>query len=428
MVKKGKKKGNTQAGVCNKSQHFEIGDLVVGQVRGYPFWPGRIIDLNSNGRQIKYKVEFFPARDTQILPPESIKPFHGFNPKPGDFKRKGYRQAFQECQEEWDSQQATKDTERESSPAPSLETIPTEAQSVQSGAQTEISEPPTLIKTSASPEPPSPAKPLDAFSEDGSYSSAQQDDDTSKKDNSTTDTEKETIEVEVKHEPSTVKVTVKLEKKSPQKAKRKSTRTSPTKLDNRTDDNNTVLPKEVAKEDPDSRDFTIKKLQRKIDAKLQEKARMKQEETEKRILKSTEALVRINKKLTKFLRHSQQLSSIILGIISENRSTSFSNWESAVKEFETIQGALVKCISFLTKKRRSDDLRNCRDVLTKLVKIFKAVGGNPKLPQSTNDKIKSCLKLMRKNTHIKDLINMPDVEFEKQENSMIERKENSVDQ
>lgn len=417
MAKKGKKKAQKTDNKANDSgEHFEVGDLVAAKVKGFPFWPGRITKVQGTGSLLKYNVKFFQSNDHSVLPPTAIVPFAKWQPKPHELKRKNLSQAFKLCSDEYDSQLAARDAKHDRSPAPSLETTPSEAQSTHSGAHSADSEISTLPKISASPEPPLPEAPP-APSEDGSSSlaapviSCQAD-----------STENDANEDEICCDKPEQPVKVKSERVSPQKAKRKVAQRSPAKLDTRTDNTYTHLPK-VEKDDPNSIDLTIKKLQSKIDAKLREKARMKQEETEKRILKSTDKLVRINKKLAKF--------SIVSNRMIIERQSNFIEWESAAKNFESINEALNKCIGFLCSKRRSIDLRTCRDILTDLAKNFKHFKESRKdgkSPQSTHDKIKLCLKLMKKKGPIYTLINMHDHEFEKQENAMIERKENSVEQ
>lgn len=443
MAKKGKKKPQkvmpTEAS-NNKSsiEQYQELDLVAAQVRGYPHWPGRIEAIIGSGKQLRYTVRFFPNNDTANLPPQAIIAFEEYHPKPASFKKKGFTEAFELCQRECDDRKASRDHDQSPpSPAASVETARSEVQSIQSGAQSGSSEPHNLPeKTEAtSPEQPcfSPIAPPEEnnstpptvvasdskTSQPAETSAKVQDDDDTTKDQKTTkcdDDDKQPPAPEAPKAP----VVVKSEKVSPQKAKRKAGRKSPTKLDTRTiDTNNKVLPK-VEKDAPNFRDLTIKKLQSKIDAKMKEKDRMKQEQTEKkRLTKFTDKLMRINKKLAKFLNASQKLKQMISN--GPQSGPHPKEWEYAADDFRSIHAALVKSIVFLTPRSRSDDLKICRDRLTELAQIFKKARKSGKLLKDTYDKTKLCLKLM-KNSHIKGLINMNDYEF----NAMIERKENSA--
>lgn len=424
MVKKGKKKPlkvdpTTKKANKEANKIFEEGTLVVAKVKGYPYWPARVEAISQ--KPLKYSVRFFATNDEARVDSKCIMPFKDFTPKQCDLRKKTLNQAFKLCEEEYDSQIAAKESKHHFSPAPSLETAPSESQSTQSHVQFAPSEPSTLPKISTSSESSAPEA-CSTLSDDGSSSSAAPD--SSYQDKSSIQTEKNSSRGKmVKHDELKLPTKIKSERVSPRKSKQ-NVRRSPSKLDTRTDNNHIVLPK-VKREESDNIDFIIKKLQSKVDEKMKELARMKQEETEKkRILKSTEKLVKINKKLSRFLKSSQHLNTM-----TSESHPSFIKWKSAADEFKSLLQALVKCIEFLLKKRRSNnDLRNCRDILTDLVRQFKSAKDNDKLPRGTIDEIKSCLNLMRNEKPIKDFINKPDIEFSngKQENAMIERKENSA--
>ncbi|KAF5365873.1 hypothetical protein D9757_011055 [Collybiopsis confluens] len=77
MSKKGTKSSKADV------QSYEIGDTVLGKIRGYPPWPGRIVDPESlpehvtkerpvNRKTLSYCIQFFPAADYSWIPAKDI--------------------------------------------------------------------------------------------------------------------------------------------------------------------------------------------------------------------------------------------------------------------------------------------------------------------------------------------------------------------
>jgi hypothetical protein len=77
MSKKGTKSPKSEVST------YEIGDTVLGKVRGYPPWPARVVDPESvpakvsserpvNKKSLHYCVQFFPTGDFAWLPPKDI--------------------------------------------------------------------------------------------------------------------------------------------------------------------------------------------------------------------------------------------------------------------------------------------------------------------------------------------------------------------
>ncbi|KIK57909.1 hypothetical protein GYMLUDRAFT_75195 [Collybiopsis luxurians FD-317 M1] len=77
MSKKGPKSSKAEV------QSYEIGDTVLGKIRGYPPWPGRIVDPENlpehvtkerpvNRKTLSYCIQFFPAGDYSWIPAKDI--------------------------------------------------------------------------------------------------------------------------------------------------------------------------------------------------------------------------------------------------------------------------------------------------------------------------------------------------------------------
>ncbi|OCF38953.1 hypothetical protein I317_07247 [Kwoniella heveanensis CBS 569] len=119
----GNKKGQAAAAAANEKSSYDIGDIVLARLRGYPPWPARIADPETIPRNVLkqrpgknpsiYCCQFFPAGDYSWLQSKEIKPL-----SPSDISswlsephRKitgGLRDAYLTAQDpsEWDEEQA----------------------------------------------------------------------------------------------------------------------------------------------------------------------------------------------------------------------------------------------------------------------------------------------------------------------------------
>ncbi|WWD19632.1 hypothetical protein CI109_104094 [Kwoniella shandongensis] len=118
----GSKKGGAAASAADEKRTFEVGDIVLARLRGYPPWPARIADPETLPRNVLsqrpgkspfiYCCQFFPAGDFSWLQSKEIKPLSSseistYLSEPHRKPAGGLREAYQTAQDptEWDSQQ-----------------------------------------------------------------------------------------------------------------------------------------------------------------------------------------------------------------------------------------------------------------------------------------------------------------------------------
>ncbi|KAK8853217.1 hypothetical protein IAR55_003919 [Kwoniella newhampshirensis] len=118
----GSKKGAVASITADEKRTFEVGDIVLARLRGYPPWPARIADPGTLPRNVLaqrpgkspyiYCCQFFPAGDFSWLQSKEIKPLSSseisdFISQPHRKSTGGLREAYQTAQDptEWDSQQ-----------------------------------------------------------------------------------------------------------------------------------------------------------------------------------------------------------------------------------------------------------------------------------------------------------------------------------
>ncbi|WVR00271.1 hypothetical protein IAU59_007414 [Kwoniella sp. CBS 9459] len=118
----GNKKGQAAA-AADEKRSYDLGDIVLARLRGYPPWPARIADPENVPRDVLkqrpgknpsiYCCQFFPAGDYSWLQSKEIKPLSpsdisAWLSEPHRKSTGGLRDAYQTAQDptEWDEEQA----------------------------------------------------------------------------------------------------------------------------------------------------------------------------------------------------------------------------------------------------------------------------------------------------------------------------------
>nr|ODN91545.1 hypothetical protein L204_05530 [Cryptococcus depauperatus CBS 7855] len=121
-TKKGGPRSKTKQPQPSPDHKFQIGDIVLARLRGYPPWPARVADpehlptsvlRNRPGKNTNHHCcQFFPAGDFSWLQPKDIRPLSNsdidsFLSQPHRKASGGLRDAYKTAQDptEWDEQQ-----------------------------------------------------------------------------------------------------------------------------------------------------------------------------------------------------------------------------------------------------------------------------------------------------------------------------------
>jgi len=360
--------------------NFKEGDLVGAKIKGYPLWPAIIERMDINNPRRKFTIRFFGS-DELYHSFTQIKLFKDFTPQERACARKGFKEALELCQKEYDSLRAAHEGEED-----------------EEGEQEEDEEM-SEGRLKDSEIPPTEASALDS---------------------------------------STVAVTgakghagtQKVELVNPDQASSLERIESPTKfLDQLQSDPTSGVAKEKSPKpevenaiDATVRDTALQKLREKVAKKLKEKeARKNQAKESKLSSKVSLKLGQTNKYLDRFAKVLRVLSNaqpLDQNIISE--------WNASYPAFNGALEVLSRCLSYFLANHiqmsSQTDCRRCYETLVKVVEHLRAAKKNKQVPKEIREEIEKCMHGMKQQKIVKKFINSD--EFGSLKNAMIERRDN----
>lgn len=372
MKKNNKKRQNKSSEV-----EYKEGDLVGAKVKGYPLWPGRVEKTEYVNNKRRYTVRFFGTDDTSQTFMQ-IKHFRDFTNHEKACSSKGFKEALELCQKEYDlSKRCQEEDKHEDEEKREENSSPSSSPNDYNSMRLVISnDKEDLVdgKTTKQGLTKSPNADISCMeTEDDKISHA----------NSIDFTKKETIQTN----------------KSP-----------------KSEGENVAF------------DSTLAKLREKVAKKLEEKKARKIERKElKMSTKVSEKLGVINNSLKKFSRIVKKLSNAR----SINQSH-IDEWNAAVRTYESAFPILHKCIKYYfknsaTKRKISEQpiYRECQKILIEIISDVKEAMKNAQAHGEFKKNLKNFLKKMKCNSEVKEFLNQTEPETFK--NAMIERRENDAE-
>lgn len=413
-----------------KINDFVEGDLVAAKVKGYPFWPGRVVKVAMKGSRKEYTVKFFQSNDTATKL-QDIKPFSQMT----ESDRRGRAdklEAIRLCQEEYDRMEN----------GDNVTTSPEKSQEAdEDNHQSMIIDEENNLKIDEKPAKKTTKSKVQTEDETGDTPKSPVSKPTRKSSNIIQDIPRKTKQQKSKHET----------KQQTKKHKSNSTTTSNNRsggLESSTtndDDLKRDATKDIAQTGTNSNkvptDVTdnslsvssidhnhleqttdnvynpaFLKLEMKLKAKLEEKDALKRSHFEKKLYeKSSSKFPAIHKRLDHILDLTEDL--LRNGV---DHSCIITKLERAHKNLEP---TLRKCIDILTSEygRKQNDFNEFREKLIMIVERFQEIREATK---KKNPQISKVVKRLRKvykgDEKMKNFINM-DAISERKENDAIKK-------
>lgn len=355
---------------------FNKGDLIGAKVKGHPLWPGLIEKKELKNNKISYVVRFFGTNETanRFI---NLKPFDEFTNSEKQCTRKGFREAFILCEEEYnlsvkknkaqikeesvlgdEEHQQSQDAPMQVDCSP-LQDIPQQDMIVIAGSVSSIatntsslSETGTALPLSETPPP-----------------SVQQGQLISKKAQPN----------EKKQSKISRSKNIKLEEPQEQKHEPK--------------DQIHSKPPEVTDE------VSIKKrLEAKLKDKLKEKKKCKEKKRyEKLLAQANQKLVQVNIVLVNFLKILQKVSNA-------NTQIDVAKLQHPVQVFESAMKTLAICTQYKTDMN-GEEFALCHERLSNIIGLLKATRRNHNVPSVFRNDARKLIRSMKHNPSIKNFLN-----------------------
>lgn len=453
MSKKTKKKQNkpNQGNDNLKAIILKKNDLVGGRVKGYPLWPGYIEKVEFINNRPKYTIRFFGSNDTSRNCVE-IKHFKDFTAREKSCLRKGFKEAYDACQEKYDLLVGTdpqedqekdevqeevkikeekKEDEKEeqkdglrnlhAKKTVVKEEIKSKVEEDEENSTLLQKETKTLVTESLSSVPDSVKHPSHLDSEKKNHTGKRK----------ASQAEKKSHEPLLKRMKRDVKnqdlqtCANETGKTGAAAAKHSGLRASPKKRSDSLNLSKSKSPKyEGENVMVESKERTIAKLLDKVNKKIKEKEDRKVKLKEiKRAKKASEKLEPTIRNLNQFSKDLNKYSAV------KNDDTLGEDWDRLFQKYKTVLRVLDKCFEYdyftdnQRKMSNQSEYRKCHEILEMIVKNLKEAQKDPNLPSNLKKNFKACLKLMKDHKCIKRFKN----EFPKeQKNAMIERNDNET--